>query len=311
MGIMEITEIRRNVLINMLKMLSLIRMTGEKIVEEYPKQEMKCPVHLSIGQEASAVGVCASLEKGDVAFSNHRCHAHYLAKGGDLKKMIAELYGRATGCTGGWGGSMHLTDVKAGLLGSSSIVSGSISIAVGAALALKMQKKNNVSVAFFGDGAAEEGVLYESMNFASMMGLSVVFVCENNMLAVDTGLRIRQPNNIYKRGRSLNVHGYRINGQNAIHVYKIAKKAIDECRKTKKPVLLECVVERWAGHVSPNYTPTDNCPLDNLKRDLLNNKLVSKKEVEEIYKANREKIKKAFLFAKESPVSSLNGRTMK
>ena len=308
---METTEIERSVLINMLKLLSLIRMVGEKIVEEYPKQEMKCPVHLSIGQEASAVGVCAGLGKGDVAFSNHRCHAHYLAKGGNLKKMIAELYGRATGCTGGWGGSMHLTDVKAGLLGSSSIVSGSISIAVGAALALKMQKKNNVSVAFFGDGAAEEGVFYESMNFASMMNLPIVFVCENNMLAVDTEIHIRQPNNIYKRGEHLNVFGYKVYGQNAIQVYEVAKKAIDKCRETKRPVLLECVVERWAGHVSPNYTPTDNCPLDNLKRDLLDKRLISGKEVEEIYKTNREKIEKAFVFAKESPVSSLDGRIMK
>ena len=308
---METTEIERSVLINMLKLLSLIRMVGEKIVEEYPKQEMKCPVHLSIGQEASAVGVCAGLGKGDVAFSNHRCHAHYLAKGGNLKKMIAELYGRATGCTGGWGGSMHLTDIKAGLLGSSSIVSGSISIAVGAALALKMQKKNNVSVAFFGDGAAEEGVFYESLNFASKMNLPVIFVCENNMLAVDTGLHIRQPNNIYERGFGLGVFGHRINGQNAIEVYEIAKRAIDECRKTKRPVLLECVVERWASHVSPNYTPTDNCPLDNLKRYLLDRGLISRKEVEEIRKANQEKIKKAFVFAKESPVSSLNGRIMK
>lgn len=308
---METIEIERNVLVNMLKMLSLIRMVGEKIVEEYPKQEMKCPVHLSIGQEASAVGVCASLEKGDVAFSNHRCHAHYLAKGGNLNKMIAELYGRATGCTGGWGGSMHLTDIEAGLLGSSSIVSGSISIAVGAALALKMQKKNNVSVAFFGDGAAEEGVFYESMNFASMMSLPVVFVCENNMLAVDTGIHTRQPNNIYKRGEHLNVVGYKVYSQNAIQVYRIAKEIIDECRKTKRPVLLECVVERWAGHVSPNYTPTDNCPLENLKRDLLDGGLISRKEVEEMYKTNRGKIEKAFVFAKESPVSSLNGRIVK
>lgn len=308
---MKVMEIERNVLVSMLKMLSLIRMTGEKIVEEYPKQEMKCPVHLSIGQEASAVGVCASLEKGDVAFSNHRCHAHYLAKGGDLNKMIAELYGRATGCTNGWGGSMHLTDIEMGLLGSSSIVSGSIPIAVGAALALKMQKKNNVSVAFFGDGAAEEGVFYESMNFASMMNLPVVFVCENNMLAVDTGIHTRQPNNIYKRGEHLNVVGYKVFGQNAIQVYGVAKKVINECRETKRPVLLECVVERWAGHVSPNYTPTDNCPLDNLKKYLLDRGLISNEEIEEIYKANREKIEKAFVFGKESPVSFLDGRIMK
>ncbi|KKS56676.1 MAG: Pyruvate dehydrogenase (Acetyl-transferring) [Candidatus Magasanikbacteria bacterium GW2011_GWA2_42_32] len=299
---------KKNVFVRMFETLSLIRAVGEKIVEEYSKQEMKCPVHLSIGQEASAVGVCASLEKGDVAFSNHRCHAHYIAKGGNLNKMIAELYGRETGCTGGWGGSMHLTDIEAGLLGSSSIVSGSISIAVGAAMALKMQKKNNVSVAFFGDGAAEEGVFYESMNFASIMKLPVVFVCENNRLAVDTELHIRQPDNIYERGVHLGVPGYRIDSQNAIQVYAVAKKAIDECRKIKRPVLLECVVERWAGHVSPNYTPTSNCPVNNLKMELLDKGLISEVEAEEIHRANRKKIEKAFVFAQKSKNSSLERR---
>jgi acetoin:2,6-dichlorophenolindophenol oxidoreductase subunit alpha len=298
----------KNVFVRMFETLSLIRAVGEKIVEEYPRQEMKCPVHLSIGQEASAVGVCASLEKGDVIFSNHRCHAHYLAKGGNLKKMIAELYGREAGCTGGWGGSMHLTDIKAGLLGSSSIVSGSISIAVGSALAFKMQGKNNISVVFFGDGAAEEGVFYESMNFASMMKLPVIFVCENNRLAVDTELHIRQPDNIYERGSHLGVLGYRIDGQNAIQVYTVAKKAIDKCRETKRPVLLECVVERWAGHVSPNYTPTRNCPMNNLKMYLMDKGLISEAEVEEIHKANRKKIEKAFAFAKKSPIASLKWR---
>lgn len=297
-----------DVLISMFKVISLIRATGEKIVDEYPKQKMKCPVHLSIGQEASAVGICANLEKDDVIFSNHRCHAHYLAKGGNLNRMIAELYGKKTGCTGGWGGSMHLTDIEAGLLGSSSIVSGSISIAVGAALAFKMQKKNNVSVAFFGDGAAEEGVFYESMNFASMMRLPVVFVCENNRLAVDTELHIRQPDNIYERGSHLGVLGYRIDGQNAIQVYMIAKKAIDECRKTKRPILLECVIERWAGHVSPNYMPTSNCPVNNLRKYLLDNGLISETEVEKINKVNRKNIEKAFIFAQKSGKSSLERR---
>lgn len=300
--------IKKDVFVEMFKVLSLIRMVGEKIAEEYPKQEMKCPVHLSIGQEASAVGVCANLKKGDVVFSNHRCHAHYLAKGGNLNKMIAELYGRATGCTGGWGGSMHLTDTSAGFLGSSSIVSGSISIAVGAALALKIQNKNNVSVAFFGDGAAEEGVFYESMNFASVMNLPIIFVCENNMLAVDTKLHIRQSNNIYERGESLGVRGHKVDGQNAVEVYGVAKKIIDECRKAKKPFLLECVVERWADHVSPKYTPTENCPVNIFSNYLLEKKTISVECLDIIKKNNFQKVEDAFIFAKKSPTASLKRR---
>lgn len=298
-------RIMKNILIDMFKTASLIRAVGEEIVKEYPKQEMKCPVHLSIGQEASAVGVCANLEKEDVVFSNHRCHAHYLAKGGSLDKMIAELYGRSTGSMGGWGGSMHLTDTKAGFLGSSSIVAGSIPLAVGAALALKMRKRNNVSVVFFGDGAAEEGVFYESMNFASIMNLPVVFVCENNMLAVDTMLDKRQSDNIYERGKIFGIKGMRVDGQDARLVHKVAKNLIDKCRETKKPVLLECVVERWAGHVSPSYEATGNCPIEKLKKYLLGKKIISKEDVEKIYITNSKKIEKAFIFAKESPVSSL------
>lgn len=301
-------NIKKNVFVEMFKVLSLVRVVGEKIVGEYSKQEIKCPVHLSIGQEASAVGVCASLKRGDVVFSNHRCHAHYLAKGGNLNRMIAELYGRATGCTGGWGGSMHLTDIKAGILGSSSIVSGSISIAVGAALALKTQKKNNVSVAFFGDGAAEEGVFYESMNFASVMDLPVIFICENNTLAVDTKLRVRQPDTICERGESLGVRGYKVDGQDTVKVYEVAKKITDECRKTKRPFLLECVVERWAGHVSPNYIPTGNCPLSNLKKYLVDKKNISVECLDAIHNNNFQKVEEAFIFAKKSPSASLKRR---
>jgi TPP-dependent pyruvate/acetoin dehydrogenase alpha subunit len=140
-----------------------IRMVEESIAEHYNEQMMRCPVHLSIGQEAIAVGVCQHLKPEDLVLSGHRCHAHYLAKGGDLKKMLAELYGRSTGCCRGKGGSMHLIDLNAGFLGATPIVGSTIPIAVGAAMGTAMQEQAKVVVAFFGDGAIEEGVFHESV----------------------------------------------------------------------------------------------------------------------------------------------------
>ena len=294
-------NVKQDILIEMMKKMILIRKTEEKIAELYHEQQMKCPVHLSLGQEACAVGVCVNLNNEDYVFSNHRCHAHYVAKGGDLNAMIAELYGKETGCANGWGGSMHLVDRKAGLMGSSSIVAGSISIAVGAALAFKMRKENRVSVVFFGDGAAEEGVFYESMNFAAIMSLPVIFVCENNGVAVETGLHIRQPDNIYRRGEIFNIPGYRVNGQDIIDVYKMAEKVINNCRKGNGPSLIECRTERWAKHVSPIHERTENCPIKNMRKYFFEESFGGfNKFMEECYKEAEEKIAIAFNFAQES-----------
>ena len=172
-----------------------VRMIEQAIAAEYSNQEMRCPVHLSIGQEVAAAAVCDVLRQEDWALSSHRSHAHYLAKGGDLNRMIAELYGKATGCSGGFGGSMHLTDLKAGFIGATPIVGSSIPIAVGAALSAKQQGLDKVVVAFFGDGALETGVAHESMNFASVHQLPILFVCENNLYSVYSPLSVRQPPN--------------------------------------------------------------------------------------------------------------------
>lgn len=292
--------IAEKILLGMLEKMLLIRRTEEKIAELYHQQEMKCPVHLSLGQEACAVGVCVNLRQNDYVFSNHRCHAHYLAKGGDLNAMIAELYGKETGCAKGWGGSMHLVDLKAGLMGSSSIVAGSISVAVGAGLAFKMRKENRVSVVFFGDGAAEEGVFYESMNFAALNKLPVLFVCENNFIAVETHIKMRQPDNINDRGNIFGITNKKVDGQDAVEVYKAAKDLIELCRNGNGPALLECRTERWAKHVSPVYERTNNCPIENLARYFSSEDIFSdltaryNKEIEE-------KISIAFNFGKESP----------
>ena len=163
-----------------------LRMVENEISKRYSHQEMRCPVHLSIGQEAVAVGVCKNLEKEDQVYSTHRCHSHYLAKGGNLQSMISEIYGKKSGCCGGRGGSMHLMDISVGMMLSLPIVASVIPIAVGAAMSKKINKSKTIVVVFFGDAAVEEGVFHESANFASLHNLPILFVCENNFASEDT-----------------------------------------------------------------------------------------------------------------------------
>src|ERR1700722_17175495 len=161
-----------------------IRRVEEEIARIYPSDKIMSPVHLSIGQEPISVGVCQALEADDVVFGTYRSHALYLAKGGDLREMMAELYGKSTGCARGKGGSMHLIDVKHNIMGASAVVSTTIPQAVGYAYALKLRKKPNIVVSFFGEGATEEGVFYESLQFAALKKAPVIFVCENNLYAI-------------------------------------------------------------------------------------------------------------------------------
>jgi len=165
--------------IDLLKNMLRIRRVEEALADRYAEQQIRCPMHLCIGQEAIAVGVAAALKIKDKIYSNHRAHGHYLAKGGNLKAMIAELYGRATGCCGGRGGSMHMIDLDVGFMGATPIVGGTVPLAVGSAWASKLQKKNDVTVIFFGDGCFEEGVMHESLNFAALYSLPILFLCEN------------------------------------------------------------------------------------------------------------------------------------
>jgi pyruvate dehydrogenase E1 component alpha subunit len=175
-----LNTLTKKILLDLYKSMLRIRMFEEKIVDLYPEQEMKCPVHLCIGQEAIAAGVCQHLEKGDYVFSNHRGHGHCLAKGTKMRPLMAEFYGKATGCSGGKGGSMHIIDIENGILGTSAIVGGGIPMGVGAALAASIRGEDSVTAVFFGDGAFDEGAFYESFNFATLKRLPVVFVCENN-----------------------------------------------------------------------------------------------------------------------------------
>jgi len=231
-----------------------IRLVEGEIAKRYADQEMRCPVHLSIGQEAAAVGVCAALTRQDRMFSTHRCHAHYLAKGGNLKAMLAEIHGKASGCVGGRGGSMHLQDIPAGLMASVPIVGGSIPMAVGTALADSLDGVDTVSVACFGDAATEEGVFHESMNFAQLRKLPVLFVCENNLYSVYTPLAQRQPARpLTDYAKAHAMTAIAADGNDVFAVHAAAAAAVRRARAGAGPTLLVLDTYRWLEHCGPSF----------------------------------------------------------
>jgi pyruvate dehydrogenase E1 component alpha subunit len=299
-----------------------IRKFEERVAEllSYPEPEITCPVHLCIGQEAVATGVCANLRKDDYIFGTHRSHGHYIAKGGDLKALMAELYCRVTGCSRGKGGSMHLAAPDIGLLGTCGIIAGTVPLAVGTALAFSLQERDNVSVVFFGDGAVNEGVWYESLNFASLKKLPVVFVCENNLYSTHMPVSAcLADTNIYKKAKAFGIPGIRVDGNDVIKVYKVANKAIENARRGKGPTLIECLTYRWRGHVGPNYDLDkglrskeeldywmDRCPIKTLEQLLSQHRIISESEKVQICESIEKEIEEAVAFAKESPCPNEN-----
>ena len=241
-------------LVDLYVMMRRIRRAEETIAALYPEQEIRCPTHLSIGQEAGAAGVCLALRITDTAVSTHRCHAHYIAKGGELRAMFAELYGRATGCCGGKGGSMHLTAPEVGMLGASAIVAGSVPLALGSALAAKMAGSDEVAVAFFGDAAMEQGVTHESLALAALRQLPVLFVCENNLYATSTPLRTRQAGtDLASRAAGHWLPGITVDGNDVVAVYRAARTAVERARRGQGATLIEVKTYRFREHVGPNY----------------------------------------------------------
>jgi TPP-dependent pyruvate/acetoin dehydrogenase alpha subunit len=231
-----------------------IRRVEEEIARVYPTDKIKSPVHLSIGQEAVSVGVCEALRPQDVVFGTYRSHAYYLAKGGDLKKMIAELYGKITGCAKGKGGSMHLADVAHGVMGASAVVGTTIPHAVGYAYALKVQRRNAIVVSFFGDGATEEGVFHESLNFAALKAVPLIFVCENNFYAIHTHISRRQsrPDNLIQRVSTYGIPAERIEGNDVLKIYERVSVAVQALENGQSgPFFFECLTYRWKEHVGP------------------------------------------------------------
>jgi TPP-dependent pyruvate/acetoin dehydrogenase alpha subunit len=229
-----------------------IRRVEEEVARVYATDRIKSPVHLSIGQEAVSVAVCDVLNVDDIVFGTYRGHALYLAKGGDLCAMIAELYGKATGCTGGKGGSMHLIDTECGVMGTSAVVGTTIANAAGYAYALKLRRSDAAVVSFFGDGATEEGVFAETLNFAVLKRLPVLFVCENNGYAIHTHQSRRQGNpDICAKARAFGLSARRVNGNDLPGLRDAAEAAVENLRAGAGPQLIEATTYRWREHVGP------------------------------------------------------------
>jgi len=298
-------------------MMLKIRLAEESLVEPIIKGEIKTPCHLYSGEEAIATGVCANLTKKDIVFGNHRSHGHYLAKGGNLNQMISEIYGKETGCCHGRGGSMHLTCPQAGFMGSTPIVAGTVSLATGAALAMKIRKQKNLAVSFFGDGATGEGVLYESMNFASLYKLPIIYACENNFYATHLPLKeFRLDDNISEIAKPFRISSYRVDGNDVLAVYETVKKAVLDIKKGKGPVFIEFRTYRLRGHVGPNDniqgSQTDIRPKAEIKmwqkkdplikysRWLLKNETASREQLEDIKQKTVREVDKAREFSDKS-----------
>lgn len=260
-----------------------IRYVEEEISRRYVDQEMRCPVHLSIGQEAPAVGVCSALSPKDSLFSTHRCHAHYIAKGGNLDAMIAEIYGKESGCNGGRGGSMHLSDLSVKMNASIPIIGSSIPLAVGDAFSNGLKGNSDISTVIFGDAALEEGVFHECMNFAALKNLNVFFVCENNDFSIYTHIGQRQSNKrrLKDIAKSYGMETEHIEGSDVLVVNKACEQAINHIRSGKGPYFLVIDTFRWKEHCGPSEDDhlgyrnaeevsywLDNCSLEKLLSEI-------------------------------------------
>jgi pyruvate dehydrogenase E1 component alpha subunit len=247
------SDASRPVALRLYRTMLRMRLFEESLVQPIESGEVRCPCHLYSGQEAVATGIAAALRPGDSVFGSHRSHGHYLALGADLRQLMAEIFGRVTGCAGGRGGSMHVIAPERGMLGAAPIVAGTISLAVGAALAARLRGRRSVVVSFFGDGATGEGVLYESLNFAALNRLPVIFACENNLYSTHLPLRECRPtDNIRDVGRPFGVRGLRVDGNDVWRVLAAARDAVAACRAGRGPALLEFRTYRLRGHVGPD-----------------------------------------------------------
>lgn len=304
-------------LINFYINLYKIRETELNIVKEYSSQEMRCPVHLSIGQEAPSSAVNLFLSKNDFAISYHRAHAHYIAKNGNLKKMISEIYGKKSGCSSGVGGSMHLIDLQKKFLGSTAIVASSIPVGVGYAYSLKYFNKNSRICIYIGDASCEEGVFFESLNFVILKKLPVIFFCENNKYSVYSNLDQRQPKNrkLFKLAKSFGIEAFNLNSKDPI---KFCSK-LKEIMKIKKPLFIEVDTYRYYEHCGVNkdddlsYRPKKEVefwrkrdPVNLTEKYLLKNKILKQDSLTKLKNTILSEIAEAFNFAKKSKPPKYN-----
>ena len=304
-----------SLIVNLFRQMYRIRAVEEAIARYYPEGKMRCPVHLSIGQESIPAIFSQIIRPTDFAVSTHRGHAHYLAKGGNLNAMIAEIYGKSSGCSKGRGGSMHLIDLSVNFMGTSAIVGNSIPVGVGLALSSQLKKTDQISCVFLGDGAIEEGVFYESVNFAAVRKLPVLFICENNLYSVYSPLSVRQPKGrvIAKMVEAMGLEVAVGDGHNIASSHEIIKNAVDKVRKSGAPLFLEFTTYRWREHCGHDF---DNDigyrtqeeflewqakdPLNNLERELQQTSSQMAISLEKIKSEIDLEVKKAFDFAERS-----------
>lgn len=303
-------------LIDMLIKMYKIRFFEEKVDYLFALGLVHGTMHLSIGQEAVAVGAISTLKPDDYILSTHRGHGHCIAKGADINLMMAEFLGKETGYCRGRGGSMHIADVEKGNLGATGVVGGGIPIASGVGLSIKMRKTRQVVLCFFGDGAANQGAFHESLNLAAIWKLPVIFLCENNMygmsMSVEKAFAIE---NIAKRAGSYGFPGEVVDGNDVLAVYKVVLKAIERARKGKGPSLIECKTYRWKGHSKSDqnlYRSKEEikfwkmkCPIKRFKEKLIAEKIITNEEIKIIEENAKNIIEKAVDFAKNSPEPSV------
>ena len=317
----SIKGFKKDNLKKILKLMIYIRKTEQMIALKKKERLIVGPVHLSVGQEAIAVGVSQNLKKSDKVFGNHRSHSHLLSLNQNAHKLFAEVLGKKTGFSKGMGGSMHLMDMKNGFFGSTPIVAGTIPLAVGAAISSKIKNTKNIAVSYLGDGAVEEGVFHESLNLAKITKAPILFVIENNLFASHMHISIRQPkNNTSRFATSNNIPYNLIDGNDVIKVTKVSKKLIDKIRTRSGPAILELITFRWYGHVDwredvdvgvfrstkviKNWKKRD--PVQRLSQSMIKSKFWSIKEEDHLKKRIDNELSKSWVQATNDPYPAKN-----
>jgi len=301
----------------LLRQMYTIRAFEERAEQLYALGKVHGTMHLSIGEEASAVGSIAALRPDDLILSTHRGHGHCIAKGADLNRMMAEFLGKETGYCRGRGGSMHIADVAGGNLGANGVVGGGLPISVGVGLALRMQKRNQIVLCFFGDGAANNGAFHESLNMAAIWKLPVVFVCENNQYAMSLSVhRAFAIERISDRAAAYGMPGVTVDGNDLLAVYQAVSSAVQRARANQGPTLIENITYRWRGHSKSDanrYRTREEieawkqkCPIRRFRARLIEEGVLTEEEADRLEQEARQAIDAAVAFAEASPEPSLD-----
>jgi pyruvate dehydrogenase E1 component alpha subunit len=306
-------NLKKEKLVEMLEKMVEIRFFEEKVFELYAQNLVPGTIHLYLGEEAVAVGVCTALNSDDYITSTHRGHGHCIAKGADLNRTMAEILGKKTGYCKGKGGSMHIADFNIGMLGATAVVGAGLPIAVGAALSAKLRNTSQIVACFFGEGASNQGTFHEAINMAATWRLPVIFICENNLYAMGTRqTRVMAIQNISDRAAAYGIPGVTVDGNDVLAVYEVVEKAVERARNGEGPTLIECKTYRLKGHsrVDPaKYRPKQEVeqwlkkdPIKHLKTRLIETKTLTETEIQQIEKQAHAKIEEAVKYALESPM---------